>query len=99
MPDREFVRLFRSAVRGLPGRFDLFLGEYSRGRLRQSDVDAVAAENENMNLRLRDELRPGKSGFMLINPNVEYSCFFEDLVNDHKGRQAAVVLMDVFAAD
>lgn len=96
MPQADFVRLFEAAVRGLTGEYELQLGEHSAGRLSEADIGRACGDQ--LAIRLAGGTRPGRSGFLLLSPNVEYNCFFEDIVADLKERRAAMVLKEVFGS-
>jgi hypothetical protein len=47
-------------------------------------------------ITLSPETIPQKSGFILRDDRVEYNHLFEDLVEDIKSRQTAVILKEIF---
>jgi len=94
--DKEYSEMFAAAVKGLRGRFTLYLGEYSAGKLTVRDAGKAAAENSGLSIKFSDEVVLRKSGFSLRDDKVEYSCLFEDLIKDIKGEQAAALLREVF---
>ena len=92
----EYSEMFTAAVKGLTGRFTLYLGEYSVGKLTARDAGKAAAENSGLSIHFSHEVVLRKSGFSLRDDKVEYSCLFEDLIKDKKGAQAAALLREVF---
>jgi len=92
----EYAKMFSAAVKGLTGRFTLYLGEYSVGKLTARDAGKAAAENSGLSIKFSHEVVLRKSGFSLRDEKVEYSCLFEDLIKDKKGAQAARLLREVF---
>ncbi|MCL2518185.1 MAG: hypothetical protein FWF15_06435 [Oscillospiraceae bacterium] len=93
--DKEFTDMFNSAVANLKGKYTLYLGELSKGKLDDAAI-AVAIENAGADITLSGETIPKKSGFVLKDDRVEYNCLFEDLIEDKKNEQAALVLKEVF---
>ena len=92
--EAQFAELFTTAVRGLQGSYKLYLGALSAGKL---DVRKIKeAENENLSIKFSGQLIPRKSGFLMKDDRVEYNCLFEDLMEDKKNDQAAVILKEVF---
>jgi len=94
--EKEYADMFAATVKGLKGRFTLYLGEYSVGKLTARDAGKVSAENSGLSIKFSHEVVLKKSGFSLRDEKVEYSCIFEDLIKDIKGEQAATLLREVF---
>ena len=94
--EKEYSDMFTAAVKGLRGRFTLYMGEYSVGKLTARDAGKAAVENSGLSIKFSHEVVLRKSGFSLRDEKVEYSCLFEDLVKDIKGAQAAALLREVF---
>jgi len=94
--EKEYADMFAATVKGLRGRFTLYLGEYSVGKLTARHAGKASAENSGLSIKFSHEVVLNKSGFSLRDEKVEYSCLFEDLVKDIKGEQAAALLREVF---
>jgi len=94
--EKEYADMFAATVKGLRGRFTLYLGEYSVGKLSARDAGKASAENSGLSIKFSHEVVLKKSGFSLRDEKVEYSCLFEDLIKDIKGEQAAALLREVF---
>jgi len=95
-PKKEFAEMFLSATKTLKGSFKLRLGEFSAHKLDLADIEAAAKQNGTLEIVLEPEPVPQKSGFVLSDERVEYSCLFEDLIEDKKAGQAALILKEVF---
>jgi len=93
---KEFSDMFLGAVAGLCGKFFLYLGERSKGKLEEESPERAMRENPGLEITLMEETLPDKSGFILTNDNVEYNCLFEDLIEDKKSGQSAAILKEVF---
>ena len=94
--EKEFSNMFKSTVKNLTGSFTLYLGEFSAGKLDRAAIEEAIKERENINIILSDETVPKKSGFVLIDDRVEYSCLFEDLIEDIKNERSASLLKEIF---
>lgn len=92
----EFVDMFRVAVAGIKGSFNLSLGEFSSHLLDEVDIKEALKEKDDLEIMLNTETIPQKSGFILENSRVEYNCLFEDLMEDKKNEQGAVIFQEVF---
>ena len=88
--------MFKAAVKGLTGRFSLYVGELSSGKLNLQCIDAAAKEHPGLEIALSSETIPRKSGFVLADDRVEYSFLFEDLVVNRKSEKAAAIFKEVF---
>jgi len=93
---KESSDMFRAAVRGLNGRFILYLGEYSKDKIDITEIGKAAKENHGLDIVLSAETIPDKSGFVLRDNRVEYNCLYEDLIEDMKNERAALILKEVF---
>ena len=91
-----FALMFKAALKGLSGRFTLYLGELSQGRLDSRVVAEACVGNDSLTVTLSGETIPRKSGFVLSDGNVEYDHLFEDLAEDMKSTQAAAIMKEVF---
>ena len=91
----EFFNMLKSAVGKLSGKYDLILGEFSKGKIDAEKIQE-AIKNSSIDVILRGEVVPHKSGFVLKNDRVEYNCLFEDLIEDKKSEQTAEILKEVF---
>lgn len=94
--EKEFSDMFRSAIKGLKGRFVLYLGELSKGRLDITEIEKAVKESDGTDIILSSETIPKKSGFVLRDDRVEYNCLFEDLIEDKKNGQAASIMKELF---
>lgn len=94
----EFFELFQAVVKGIRGSFYLSLGEFSEHQLDAAAIDAALKEKDDLEIILKTETIPQKSGFLLENSRVEYNCLFEDLMEDKKTEQASVIFQEVFMA-
>ena len=94
--EKEFSNMFKSTVKNLTGSFTLYLGEFSAGKLDRAEIEEAIKERGNINIILSDETVPKKSGFVLIDDRVEYSCLFEDLIEDIKNERSASLLKEIF---
>ena len=98
VPKGEFFAMFKSAIKGLQGSYLLRLGEFSEGKLDENDIKKAIGENgdADMEIILSGESVPQKSGFVLSDDRLEYSCLFEDLLLDKKNGQTAKIMREVF---
>ena len=97
MSKNEFFLVFKSAIKALGGRYNLSLGEFSAGMLDPEQIGEAAQEaGGEAQIALCGEPVAGKSGFVLWDDRVEYSCLFEDLVEDLKNELSAKVRKEVF---
>ena len=94
--EKEFYDMFKSAVNGLKGRFTLYLGEFSKGKLDNSKVTEMIKENQGLEIIASTDTIPQKSGFILVDDRVELNSLFEDIIEDKKNEQAAAILKEVF---
>ena len=94
--EKEFSDMFKSAVKGLTGNFTLQFGELSKNKLDIKEIKRVVKENNGLDIVLSDETISQKSGFVLRDQRVEYNCLFEDLIEDKKNEQTALILKEVF---
>ena len=94
--EEEFSDMFKIAVSGLKGKFILYIGELSKYKLNADDISRIIKENDGIEIVLSGEFIPKKSGFVLRDDRVEYNCLFEDLIEDRKNEQAALILKEIF---
>ena len=94
--DDEFTGMFMSAAKGLEGRYTLYLGELSKGRLDSAALKGALGANAGLDIEISPETIPKKSGFVLSNDRVEYDHLFENLVEDMKSERIAAIMKDVF---
>ena len=92
--EEELTNMFLTTVEELKGNFSLYIGEYSEGKLNADVIEKV--RNRGLFIVLNSDAVPRKSGFLLSNDTVEYNCLFEDLIEDKKSEQAAMILKEVF---
>lgn len=91
-----FLIMLKKAVKGLRGSYTVHLGELSRGKLGDSALDEVMAENAGLEIVMDPATIPQKSGFMLRDDRVEYNHLFEDLVEDVKSERTAAIMKEIF---
>ena len=94
--EKEFLAMFKSAIFGLKGSFDLYLGALSAGRLDARKINRIVRGSSGLDIVLNAETIPDKSGFVLKDDRIELNALFEDLIEDKKTRQAAAILKEVF---
>jgi len=96
-PAEELLSLIADSVKTLQGKFTLYLGELSASKVDRSRVAAALGEHPGLEIVIHDEVIWSKSGFLLRNDQVEYNSLFEDLVEDKRNEQSALILKEVFA--
>jgi len=94
--EKEYSDIFIAATRDLSGSFSLFIGEYSREKLGAQSIAQALALNSGLSITLDPGFIPNRSGFIIKNGRVEYNYLFEDLIEDKKSEQAALILKEVF---
>ena len=94
--EEEFADMFKAVVRGLKGKFNLYLGELSAGKLDIAEIEKAVKGKRGLEINLSGETIPKRSGFILSDDRVEYNCLFEDLIEDRKNRQTASIIKEIF---
>jgi len=94
--EEEFADMFKAVVRGLKGKFNLYLGELSVGKLDIAEIEKAVKGKRGLEINLSGETIPKRSGFILSDDRVEYNCLFEDLIEDRKNRQTASIIKEIF---
>jgi vacuolar-type H+-ATPase subunit E/Vma4 len=94
--DEEFAGMFSLLTEGLKGDFVLYMGQNSVGKLSNKTLEKAMAKNSDLRVSLSDETIPYKSGFLLGDERVEYNCLFEDIIENHKNEQTALILKEIF---
>jgi V/A-type H+-transporting ATPase subunit E len=92
----EFLRMFKSALKGLKGSYRLYPGSLSASMLDAEMISEAVAECDDLNISLRRESIPFKSGFILRDDRVELNYLFEDLIDDMKSENTAKIIKEVF---
>ena len=92
----EFSNMIKTAVRGLQGRYVMYLGALSGSKLDESSLKEVMEENSALEIVLCPKTIPQKSGFVLSDERVEYNHLFEDLVEDIKKERTASIMKEIF---
>ena len=94
--EEEYSEIFMAATRDLNGCFTLRLGELSADKLGPRIVEYAMKLNPDLDIIISPDAIPGKSGFVIVDGRVEYSYLFEDLMEDKKSEQSAMILKEVF---
>ena len=95
-PPEEFAEMFKSVIKNLKGSYVLYLGEYSVNKLGEAEIAKIIKRRRTIEIALSEEFIPHKSGFILSDDRVEYNCLFEDLIEDKKSRQTALIMQELF---
>lgn len=98
--DRDkFAEYFRGSVSGLSlkGKYDVILGEKSKGKLDESDVKACCADG--LELRLSDRYVKDSGGFVIVSGKVEYSFLFSDLLGELKKTEQPLLISKIAAQE
>jgi vacuolar-type H+-ATPase subunit E/Vma4 len=94
--DEEFAGMFLLLARGIKGDFTLNMGENSVGKIDSKTLAKAMADNTALRVTLSSETIPYKSGFLLSDERVEYNCLFEDIIENQKNEQTALILKEIF---
>ena len=94
--EKEYAEIFIAATRDLSGSFTLYVGEYSREKLGAANITQARVLNKRLSIALSPDYIPNRSGFIIKDDRVEYNYLFEDLIEDKKSEQAALILKEVF---
>jgi len=94
--NEEFYTMFSEAVRDLTGTYTLLPGRLSAGKINAADVERATSGNPELHITLGDTTIAAKSGFLLQNQFVEYNCLFEDLIEQLKSENSALIHMELF---
>ena len=95
----EYAYIFKAATTNLHGSFTLHIGEFSRDKLGADNVNEAVKANPGLDILISRYVIQGKSGFVLKDDRVEYNYLFEDLIEDKKSEQSAMILKEVFDED
>jgi vacuolar-type H+-ATPase subunit E/Vma4 len=91
----EFKNMLGAIIEQLEGSFTLYFGELSADKLGKEETERLIGE-KNAEIVVGDTFIPKKSGFILADAQIEYNCLFEDLIEDKKNEQTALILKEVF---
>ena len=93
----EYADIFRAATADLRGSYTLHIGELSQDKLSTDNVNEAVKSNNGLEIQVSRHHIPGRSGFVIRDDRVEYNYLFEDLIEDKKSEQSAMILKEVFA--
>ena len=96
IPEEEYKHIFISAIKGLVGNFVVSVGERSHGKLTPATIESALKTNSRIGITVSRRGIPKKSGFVLSDGHIEYSYLFEDIIEDKKNEQSALILKEVF---
>ena len=93
----EYAEIFKAATANLHGSFTLHIGEFSQDKLGAANVNEAVKANMDLEIFVSRHHIPGRSGFVIKDDRVEYNYLFEDLIEDKKSEQSAMILKEVFS--
>ena len=96
--DEEYMEIFAAAIKDLVGNYVVSIGERSREKLNATVIKKVlvSMNKTRIGITVKPGFIPKKSGFVLTDGHIEYNYLFEDLIEDIKNEQSALILKEVF---
>jgi len=98
MPKEDFYNFCQAELKkaNLKGDFEFRLGEFTKDLLTNEDLIKISEKLPDMNISISDKIVGKKGGFVLLDDNIVYNFLFEDIVEDKKISDVAMVAQEVF---